>query len=70
MDNQAIGRETTRSKRRTNDCVDKAEHEALGGPVDDEVARHVVLVERDLIFVGELVVHARVAEAGAYTSQT
>ena len=43
---------------RTDDCVDEAKHESLGGPVDDEVAGNIIVVKRDLVLVGEGEMHA------------
>ena len=36
-----------------DNSVDKAEDEPLGGPVDNDVDGHVILVQRDLVHIGE-----------------
>ena len=36
-----------------NDGVDEAQHEPLGGPVDHDVDRHIILVQGDLFHIRE-----------------
>lgn len=64
------GRKEENGIKRTDDGVNKAQNETLCSPVDDEIARHVVVVKRYLVLVGKCEMNAAKTETSTGASET